>query len=413
MKNKFKQYGAIDAIKKNDDGTLIVTGFASSGGTDSDGEIITPEAMAKAIPDYMKFGAVREMHGKSAAGTAIEIEVQADGRTSFSAHIVDPIAVLKVEAGVYKGFSIGGSVSSRDKVNKSTITGLNLIEVSLVDRPANPEALITMYKADEAKAEKSEALIKGMSHVCQMAYLLKELGYLTDDQINEMQREGDGSGVPARLLAWLKDGAGILVDMTVEEAGELVAMAGADLLTDPDLDFVQFAASAKLIKGGAKFSKATSAQLADIHAQIKAVDASMVAIGYDLDADGNNDDATADADKAAAISDNDGANALAKSEALSLEKRLQFEKEMTATMDLVKAELIAKNDALAKAEKEIDRLKAQPAPAKAAVSALGGITKAEDIIGASAAPVVNPHPMGSIEYAQFVAKSIINGTYQK
>jgi hypothetical protein len=43
---------------------------------DSDGEIITPEAMKAALPEYLKFGAVREMHGANAAGTAIEAEVR-------------------------------------------------------------------------------------------------------------------------------------------------------------------------------------------------------------------------------------------------------------------------------------------------------------------------------------------------
>lgn len=32
--------------------------------------------MKAAIPDYMKFGAEREMHGSNAAGTAIEINVE-------------------------------------------------------------------------------------------------------------------------------------------------------------------------------------------------------------------------------------------------------------------------------------------------------------------------------------------------
>lgn len=130
-------YAAIEKTEAQDDGTIKVWGYASTEATDSDGEIITAEAMKAAIPEYMRFGAVREMHdAKKAAGTAIEAEVHDDGRTWFGAHVVDPIAVKKVEASVYKGFSIGGKVTGRDKVNKNTITGLNLIEVSLVDRPA-------------------------------------------------------------------------------------------------------------------------------------------------------------------------------------------------------------------------------------------------------------------------------------
>lgn len=148
-----KLYAEIAKMEAQDDGTVKVWGYASSEAVDSDGEIIAAEAMKAAIPDYMKFGAVREMHGSNAAGTAIEINVEDDGRTFFGAHIVDPVAVTKVKTGVYKGFSIGGSVTSRDELNKSQITGLKLTEISLVDRPANPDAVFTCYKADKPKDE--------------------------------------------------------------------------------------------------------------------------------------------------------------------------------------------------------------------------------------------------------------------
>lgn len=154
-----KLYAEIAKMEAQDDGTVKVWGYASSEAVDSDGEIIAAEAMKAAIPDYMKFGAVREMHGSNAAGTAIEINVEDDGRTFFGAHIVDPIAVTKVKTGVYKGFSIGGSVTARDELNKSQITGLKLTEISLVDRPANPDAVFTCYKADKPKDEE-EAMDK-------------------------------------------------------------------------------------------------------------------------------------------------------------------------------------------------------------------------------------------------------------
>jgi len=152
-----KLYAEIAKMEAQDDGTVKVWGYASSEAVDSDGEIIAAEAMKAAIPDYMKFGAVREMHGSNAAGTAIEINVEDDGRTFFGAHIVDPVAVTKVKTGVYKGFSIGGSVTARDELNKSQITGLKLTEISLVDRPANPDAVFTCYKADKPKDEEETA----------------------------------------------------------------------------------------------------------------------------------------------------------------------------------------------------------------------------------------------------------------
>ncbi|EMT2991855.1 HK97 family phage prohead protease [Neisseria gonorrhoeae] len=148
-----KLYAQIAKTEAQDDGTVKVWGYASSEAVDSDGEVIAAEAMKAAIPDYMKFGAVREMHGSNAAGTAIEINVEDDGRTFFGAHIVDPVAVTKVKTGVYKGFSIGGRVTARDDLNKSQITGLKLTEISLVDRPANPDAVFTCFKADKPKAD--------------------------------------------------------------------------------------------------------------------------------------------------------------------------------------------------------------------------------------------------------------------
>lgn len=148
-----KLYAEIAKMEAQDDGTVKVWGYASSEAVDSDGEVIAAEAMKAAIPDYMKFGAVREMHGSNAAGTAIEINVEDDGRTFFGAHIVDPVAVTKVKTGVYKGFSIGGSITARDELNKSQITGLKLTEISLVDRPANPDAVFTCFKADKPKDE--------------------------------------------------------------------------------------------------------------------------------------------------------------------------------------------------------------------------------------------------------------------
>lgn len=141
-------FGSINKVTKQDDGTLLVEGVASSESQDSQKETITAKAMKAALPDYMKFANVREMHQPKAAGVAIECSVGDDGITVIKALVVDPVAIMKVETGVYKGFSIGGKVTSRDKVDKSIIDGIDLSEISLVDRPANPDAVFNCYKAD-------------------------------------------------------------------------------------------------------------------------------------------------------------------------------------------------------------------------------------------------------------------------
>jgi uncharacterized protein DUF6582 len=140
-------YGAIQKVEPQDDGTVRVYGTATSEALDDQGEIVRADAMRAAIPEYMRFPALREMHQLSAAGTTLEAEVCEDGTTRIVAHVVDPIAVAKVKNQVYRGFSIGGRVLQREAGNPKTITNLVLNEISLVDRPANPEAVFDCWKA--------------------------------------------------------------------------------------------------------------------------------------------------------------------------------------------------------------------------------------------------------------------------
>ena len=140
-------YGAIQKVEPQDDGTVRVYGIATSEALDEQGEIVRADAIRAAIPNYMRFPALREMHQLSAAGTTLEAEVCEDGTTRIVAHVVDPVAVTKVRNQVYRGFSIGGRVTQREAGNPSNITGLVLNEISLVDRPANPEAIFDCWKA--------------------------------------------------------------------------------------------------------------------------------------------------------------------------------------------------------------------------------------------------------------------------
>jgi phage head maturation protease len=145
---RFRQFGAITKVEDQEDGTIKVWGVASSETRDQQGETITAQAMKAALPDYGRFPALREMHEPSAAGRVVEAEVDDHGITQICAHVVDPLAITKVRAGVYAGFSIGGKVLKRDTADRSVITALKLVEISLVDSPCNPDAVINMWKAD-------------------------------------------------------------------------------------------------------------------------------------------------------------------------------------------------------------------------------------------------------------------------
>lgn len=133
-------------IAKVDAERREVWGYASTEARDDQGEIVKREALIAALGDYMKFANIREMHQLSAVGVAKEAGVDDKG-LYIGARIIDDQAWQKVVEGVYKGYSIGGRVTRRASADYKTITGLVLNEISLVDRPANPEAVFDYWKA--------------------------------------------------------------------------------------------------------------------------------------------------------------------------------------------------------------------------------------------------------------------------
>jgi phage head maturation protease len=142
-------------IAKFDAERRMVWGYASTEAADSDGETVRREALAAALDDYMRFANIREMHQPSAVGVAEEAAIDDKG-LYLAARIVDAEAWEKVVAGVYKGFSIGGRVTARDPANRNIITGLSLTEISVVDRPANPEAVFDCWKRAAPASEDIE-----------------------------------------------------------------------------------------------------------------------------------------------------------------------------------------------------------------------------------------------------------------
>jgi phage head maturation protease len=133
-------------IAKVDGDQRMVWGYASTEALDDQGEIVRRTALQAALDDYMRFANIREMHQLSAVGKAQEAGID-DRGLYVGARIVDPTAWDKVREGVYSGFSIGGKVTGRDPSDRRVITALRLEEISLVDRPANPEAVFDCWKA--------------------------------------------------------------------------------------------------------------------------------------------------------------------------------------------------------------------------------------------------------------------------
>ena len=150
MSNLTTSYFGIEKADRNSDGTLTVYGKATDDSVDIDQQICDGEWLDRAMPAWFKSGGnIREQHSNIAAGVAKEYELKRDGHY-ITALVVDPVSVKKVETGVLKGFSIGikNPRVTRDKVaaNGRIVDG-QIVEVSLVDRPANPNCQLLLAKS--------------------------------------------------------------------------------------------------------------------------------------------------------------------------------------------------------------------------------------------------------------------------
>ena len=331
-----KLYGEISKTEEQADGTLKIWGIASSATVDSDGEIVTAEAMKAALPDYMKWGAVREMHKRdSAAGTTTEISVDDEGRTNFSAVIADDSAIKKLKANVYKGVSIGGKVTSRDDLNKNIITGLRLIELSLVDRPANPEATITIVKIDND--EDHDLKKYAGEQISDASAALDALGavfYLYSKEVSETAENPD----QVEALKSVIDNLKAFIASEIKEPDN-----------SADSSLIAYAATTDdLNKSGAEISAKNKEKMQQIHDHAVSMGASC-----------------SQAEKAEEAED------LLKMQSENHDLRKQFQDLDTKYADLKKS--------LHDTTLELELIKAEPAPAKMSLNDKGvTVTKTED-----------------------------------
>jgi|LakMenEpi03Aug12_release.lakeMendotaPanAssembly.Ray.scaffolds.fasta_scaffold261037_2 hypothetical protein len=158
-------YAGIVKMDDNGDGTLTVYGKATDDSIDIDQQICDPAWLDKAMPEwFMSGGNIREQHSNIAAGVAQEYEQKKDGHY-ISALVVDPVSVKKVKSRVLKGFSIGIKsprvVRDQKAANGRIIDG-QIVEVSLVDRPANPNCQLVLAKSvnGEKSLTKVEELVE-------------------------------------------------------------------------------------------------------------------------------------------------------------------------------------------------------------------------------------------------------------
>jgi len=139
----------------------IVSGFATVDNFDSHGDVVSSEGSSKAFKRFR--GGLREMHQPNAVGTIVDFEElmkydEKEGKVYKGIYVNAKVSKgapqtwEKVLDGTYKGFSIGGKIKKRSKaytddgMEYNLIEDYDLIELSLVDNPANPMANVLTVK---------------------------------------------------------------------------------------------------------------------------------------------------------------------------------------------------------------------------------------------------------------------------
>lgn len=181
---------------------------------------------------------------ENVVGRASNLRVQGEqllGDIEFMAGSINQTAEVvcqMVKGGYLNTVSVGflplDWVLAKDKSRQGGIDfkKQELMEISIVPIPANANALVQARAAGidvdrlklvEGAKSVSKISTRGLYEVSFLAEILSALDYLEDMVEWEADMEGDGSGIPDRLLGALKVLGQILVDMTIEEVSELLA----------------------------------------------------------------------------------------------------------------------------------------------------------------------------------------------
>lgn len=311
-------------LTKVDDEQRMVYGFASTPDIDSDNEIIEIGAIEKALPEYMKFPTIREMHQPKAAGTTknASIVTQGDKKGLYiGAKIVSNEAWKLVKEGVYRGFSIGGDVVNRVG---NVIKELNLVEISLVDVPANKAAKIEVWKNNTLKQRIAEELLKGVK-----LNMAKEL-----DEVKKS--EGETEEVKTETVETteeVKTEEVVAEETETKEAGDVVtltkvdeAVSKVDAVTKAKEDESLIKANESLVKSVGKLADAIS----KVASKLSSIE-----------------------DRLAVVEQTPAAT---KSKTVAVYKNEEHKKESVETVDAPSDEIAAKQARLGEIRKERDRM---------------------------------------------------------
>lgn len=168
MKEQSTIYADIRKVEKDPANSAfrLVHARISDETKDLDGQTADYDWLKTALPEWFKWGNVRDMHENNVVGKGkVLTDVPAERAYDGILKVVDPVAVMKVDEGLFTGVSIG--IKGPRVINQKGATvhpsqpgriiAGKIVEISLVDHPCNENCKITVAKM----AGKKLGLIKG------------------------------------------------------------------------------------------------------------------------------------------------------------------------------------------------------------------------------------------------------------
>lgn len=232
----------IEKLETDQNGDVIVYGKASDGGLDSDHQIVDPQWMGKAVQEWLSTGAnLRVQHNaqRDPAGIGLSADTDSSGATFVKGLVCEPVAKTLVTRGALRAYSVGIARPTivRDAMAPGgRITGGELVEISLVDRPANKRCGIQLVKSANGHAEYvgkmfgSDADITkalGIDGDARVESALNGLRDAVDDAVRAQNADPDRLSDPAdSAVSNTLDGISAMTDQAIRQQAADKAFAG-------------------------------------------------------------------------------------------------------------------------------------------------------------------------------------------
>ncbi|HEV2036894.1 MAG TPA: hypothetical protein VGU71_22310 [Candidatus Dormibacteraeota bacterium] len=194
----------------------MVQGFMTDETLDLDKQIVDYDWAKGASDKWFKSWAnIREQHTSSAVGKGVYLSALDEQRAmDLTSRVVDPLSVMKIDEGILQGYSVGikGARVAKDaKAPNGRIVGGEIVEVSLVDHPANENCKVVLAKAARSgrlEPVDQEFVEKALSPL---------IGNLVADLDGGLNKPGTEPAGP-QAAAEAASGTGTQLDVTPESA---------------------------------------------------------------------------------------------------------------------------------------------------------------------------------------------------